>query len=233
MSLDRSLTKLLSQLQAVSVYGPAGPQGPSGSQGPIGATGATGPQGPDGPQGPVGPQGGQGLQGPQGIIGLTGPQGPQGIPGPPGGGPAWTNALLATTFDTSSATAVDVVGLSFAPIANKVYEFRGAFLLRTDVSGKAARLGLAWPAVLDGAAVIRAANTLAAEHLQFGNLASAFLLPVGGLPTPMASWIATVEGLLISGPAPVGSVKIQLASETAGSPVHVRAGSFLSWREVS
>jgi len=40
-------------------------------------------------------------------------------------------------------------------------------------------------------------------------------------------------GVLVAGPTPSGNLRVQLASESAGTSVTIKAGSFLSWREVA
>lgn len=226
--------------------GPQGPQGPAGATGPkgdtgdTGATGAqgeTGPQGPQGigaagptgPQGPAGDTGPQGPQGNQGIQGIQGEVGPQG----PAGADQWTYIKLAADFTTSSATAVDVTGMSFQPAANKRYEFEARLRLRTATATVGPRPGLAWPTgFTDGGGEVRCPSAVGSEVMQFGNPNAAILGPVGGLPNTTQSWPGYVGGEINMGASPSGTVKLQLASETAGTNVICKAGSWLRYREI-
>lgn len=229
--------------------GAAGAQGQQGIQGPAGAAGSAGAQGPQGIQGNAGAQGIQGVkgdkgdagnagaQGIQGIQGVAGPQGTQGDVGPQGiQGPAgvdqWTYARLAADFTTSSATAVDV-GLGFTPAANQRYEFEGRLMLRTATATVNPRPGLAWPTgMTDGVASIDQSQSATTEIMARGNIAAPLLMAVGGLPNATQSWPCEVFGMAIAGAGPSGQIKIQLASETAGTVVRVVAGSFLKYRTI-
>lgn len=218
----------------VANQGPQGPQGepgPAGPQGPAGATGATGPQGPQGIQGVQGNTGPQGPAGADGAAGAQGPQGPQGIQGP-AGTDGWTYVTLANDFVTSSGTAVDVTGLAFTPGANKRYAFEANLLTRTATATVGPRPGLAWPTgMTDGGVTIKQPSSATAELTANGNISGAVLVAVGGVPTTTGSWLATINGMVIAGASPSGTVKVQLASETAGTNVTIKAGSFLRYRE--
>lgn len=240
----------------VSIVGPTGSQGPQGIQGPAGANGLDGAQGPQGPQGIQGLPGASGAQGPQGIQGIQGPQGPagQGVPvggttgqvltktsaadyaaawqTPSGGGAdPWTYIRLASDFVTSSATAVDVTGLGFTPAANTDYEFEAVLMTRTAATATGPRPGLAWPTGgVDGIAEVRQTSSAAAQVTAFGNISAALLTAVGGLPSATLSYPATVAGIFRAGATPSGNVRVQLASEAAGTNVTIKAGSFLKYR---
>lgn len=185
-----------------------------------------------GPQGVQGVQGVPGASGTNGTNGTQGIQGIQGVPGPQGP-PAWTNAVLGSDFTTSGTALVDVPGLAFAPAAGKVYEFRALLLVRTATAATTPRPAIAWPTATDGVAMLRIANTVATDNIQEGNIGGVVEIPVGALPNTTQSWPAEAEGVLVSGPTPSGTLKVQLASETAAVVVTIKAGSFLSWREVS
>lgn len=200
-----------------------GPQGPEGPQGPKGDTGATGAQG---PQGNAGANGSAGAQGIQGIQGATGPQGPAGADG------GWTYITLANDFTTSSGTAVDVTGLAFTPGANKRYDIRAFLLTRTATATVGPRPGLAWPTgMTDGAAFVQQPSSATANVFANGNISGAVLAPVGGVPTTTGSWPSIIEGVVVAGANPSGNVQVRLASETAGTNVIIKAGSYLRYRE--
>lgn len=167
--------------------------------------------------------------------GLEGPPGPQGAPGPagPAGTDQWTFVRLTSDFVTSSATAVDVTGLAFTPAANGRYEFYGRFLLRTATTTVGPRPGLAWPTgMTDGAATFYTPSSATATLNTHGNINAAILVAVGGLPNNTQSYQGTLEGLAIAGATPSGTIRVRLASETAGTNVIMKAGSFIAYREI-
>lgn len=226
--------------------GSAGATGPKGGPGPQGAPGNDGAQGLTGPQGPAGPPGNDGAPGlpgadgapgSDGTAGAQGPQGeqgPQGIQGPAGadGSDGWTYVRLAADFSTTSATAVDA-GLAFTPAASGRYEFVARLLTRTAAAATGPRPGIAWPTgMTDGVAFIQQTSSAAANVFANGNISAAVLAPVGGLPTTTGSWPALIEGWVIAGAAPSGAVRVQLASETGGTGVTLKAGSFLKYRSI-
>ena len=154
---------------------------------------------------------------------------------PASGSDPWTFLkITATDFTTSSATAVDITGLGFTPLANTWYEFYGLLYVRTATTTVNPRAGLAWATGLtDGVAMVyeaQAANSapLAAN----GNIGGSLLIAVGGLPNTTTSWPVGVEGTFRSGATPSGSVRLQLASETAGTVVRAAIGSFLRYRVI-
>jgi hypothetical protein len=202
-----------------------------------GGEGSPGPQGPQGVAGPAGPQGEAGIQGiqgeagPQGIQGIQGETGPQGAAGV--GGDPWTYIKLASDFITGSATAVDVTGLAFTPAANRSYEFEAVLRCRTATTTVGPRPGLAWPTgATDGVAGIDMTSSATARLLVNGNISAALLAAVGGLPNTTQSYPAWISGNITTGASPSGTVKVQLASETAATNVTVKAGSYLKYREV-
>lgn len=216
--------------------GAAGLQGPQGLPGADGAAGLQGPAGPAGSDsvvpGPQGPQGLQGIQGPAGADSVV--AGPQGLQGPqgPAGSDGWTYVKLAADFVTSSATAVDA-GLAFTPAANTSYEFKAVLLTRTATTTVGPRPGVAWPTgMTDGVAHIRQESSATAFVSALGNVNAAMLAPVGGVPSTSQSFPAIIEGVAIAGTAPSGNVRVQLASETAGTNVTIKAGSFLKYRAI-
>lgn len=215
--------------------GNAGPQGPQGPAGPAGNDGAQGPQGLTGPAGPKGDTGDTGPQGPQGIQGIQGPKGDTGATGPagPSGSDGWTYIKLSSDFVTSSATAVDITGMAFTPAANTAYEFEALLLLRTATATVGPRPGLAWPTGgTDGVADIYMPTSGTAQVMVFGNTGASLLTAVGGLPNTTSSYPARIGGLFIAGVSPSGTIRLQMASETAGTNVTVKAGSFLKYRVI-
>lgn len=152
----------------------------------------------------------------------------------PAGADPWTYTRLGADFPTSSGSAVNVTGLAFTPAANKTYEFRAALLLRTATATTGPRPGLAWPTgMADGTATIRTPSSATAQTIVTGNINAALLAAVGGLPNTTQSYMAEIFGTVISGAGPSGSVQVQIASETGGTTVTVKAGSWIAHREIA
>ncbi len=145
----------------------------------------------------------------------------------------WTYVKLGTDFVTSSATAVDVTGLAFTPAASKTYEFEAVLRLRTEATGVGPRPGLEWPTgTTDGVAGIDMTSSATARSLVNGNPNAALLAAVGGLPNSTQSYPAWISGNVTMGASPSGTVKVQMATESAGINVTVKAGSYLKYREI-
>jgi hypothetical protein len=149
------------------------------------------------------------------------------------GSDLWTYVKLASDFPTSSATAVDITGMFFTPLANRQYEFEACLMLRTATTTVGPRTGLAWATGgTDGVARIDTPSSAAAATIVQGNISAALLAAVGGLPNTTGSFPAYVVGTFIAGATPSGNIRLQMASETAGTNVTVRAGSFLKYRVI-
>lgn len=152
---------------------------------------------------------------------------------PAGGADPWAYSKLAADFVTNSASAVNT-GLAFTPAANKVYEFEAHILLRTATATVGPRPGIGWhTGIGDSSATIYMPTSATAESITIGNQTANMLAPVGGLPATGQSFGAKIVGLVNSGASPSGDLRIQLASETAGTNVTAKAGSFLKWREIA
>lgn len=152
---------------------------------------------------------------------------------PSGGSDPWTYLKLTSDFTTSSATAVDITGLGFLPVANTVYEFEAQLMLKTATATVNPRTGFAWPTgMTSGVVNINQSQTATTQLLAFGSIAAASLIAVGGLTNTTAAWPAIVYGVAMAGATPSGNIRAQMASETAGTVVSVLAGSFLKYRIV-
>ena len=151
---------------------------------------------------------------------------------PASGSDPWSYVSISgSNFTTSSATAVDITGLAFTPAANQKYEFAGQIMVRTATATVNPRVGLAWSTGLtDGVASIDASQTATTQLNTRGNIAAALLTAVGGLPNTTQSWPVEFSGVVIAGASPTGTVRVQLASETAGTVVTAIVGSFLRYR---
>lgn len=151
------------------------------------------------------------------------------------GSDPWTYLTVngGSDFTTSSATAVDVTGLSFTPSANTKYEFECKLALRTATTTVNPRIGFAWSTGLtDGVAWLSESQAATGAALQAsGNPNAALLVAVGGLPNTTQSWPALVQATIVAGASPSGTTRVQIASETAGTNVTVRTvGSTCKYR---
>ena len=152
---------------------------------------------------------------------------------PGGGSDPWTYVVLASDFTTTSATAVNVTGLLFTPSANVKYEFEAMLMTRTATTTVGPRPGLSWPTgMTDGVAQIKQTSSATAELTTNGNINAALLCAVAGLPTNTQSYPAYLKGIVVAGATPSGNVQVQLASETAGTTVTIKAASFLKYRTI-
>jgi hypothetical protein len=152
---------------------------------------------------------------------------------PGGGSDPWTYVKLGSDFPTTSATAVDVTGLAFTPQANQTYIIEGTFMVRTATATVGPRPGCAWPTgATDGVMAVQTTSSAVANVFANGNIAAAVLAPVGGVPNTTASWPAFLWGTLVTGASPSGNFRVQLASETAGTSVTMRAGSWIRYRTI-
>lgn len=152
---------------------------------------------------------------------------------------AWTYMRLVADFTTTSSTAQDITGtvsagvgaMAFTPAANTVYEIEAMLLTRTATATVGVRPGVAWPTgMTDGVACIQQTSAAGTNVVQNGNIAGAVLAPVGGNPTTNGSWPALIQATLVSGASPSGTFKLQVASETNGTTVTIKAGSWLKYR---
>ena len=151
-----------------------------------------------------------------------------------GGSDPWTYIVLGSDFVTLSAVAVDVTGLAFTPAANTRYEFEAIMLVRTATATVGPRPGVGWPTgMTDGVVSIKCTSSATANVFANGNINASVLGPVGGLPNTTQSYPARIQGMLIAGAVPVGTLRIQLASETAATNVTIKAGSVLKYRTVA
>ena len=107
-------------------------------------------------------------------------------------------------------------------------------MLRTATATVGPRPGLGWPTgMTDGVASIWMTSSATAQLIANGNINAALLIAVGGIPNNTQSYPAYLEGTVVAGATPNGTVKVNLASETAGTIVTMKAGSFIKYREVA
>lgn len=150
-----------------------------------------------------------------------------------GGSDPWTYVKLAADFTTSSATAVSVTNFNFTPAINSIYVVEGLFLTRTATATVGVRPGCSWPTSLtDGVAQFMQTSSATANVIANGNMNAAVLAPVGGNPNNTQSYPATLWATLVTGGSTSGNFQIQLASETGGTNVTLKAGSWLRYRTI-
>lgn len=165
------------------------------------------------------------------LADLKGEDGEQGIPGV--SADPWTFVKLAEDFVSSLSANTAIPGFKFTPQANKTYLVLGTFMLRTATTTVGARPGIAWPSGLtDATARVEAANSLTVSALQLFGAQTTKNAASTGLATTTHSHYGGFEALLVVGASPSGDFQITLASETAGTNVTMKAGSFFMYREI-
>lgn len=148
------------------------------------------------------------------------------------GGGAFTDVKLGSDFTTNSGTAVNVTGFKFTPAANKTYEIEGQFLMRTASNAIGPRPGNSWPTgCTDGVVSWDETASTGTSVLAFGNINASVTDATSGLPDGN-SWPARFKATLIMGASPSGDFQITLLSETAGTNVTMKAGSWFKYREM-
>jgi hypothetical protein len=153
---------------------------------------------------------------------------------PSGGADPWTTVRLSSDFSTTLATNTAVTGLNFSPSANLDYEIEVRLLLRTATATVGARPGFAWPGGLnDSGGVLMAPNSATAFAFRSFGAAATQNAASTGLPTTTNSHMSVGWAMLRMGASPTGTFQITLASETGGTSVTVRAGSFIRYRSIA
>lgn len=151
---------------------------------------------------------------------------------PGGGSDPWTYVVLGSDFTTTSATAVAVTGMEFTPASSTKYEIEATLFTRTATATVGVRPGVGWPTagVTDGVAFIQQTSAAGTNVLQNGNFNAAVLAPVGGLPNTTQSYPGFIKSSLIMTTGATRTWRVQVASETAGTTVTIKAGSYLKYR---
>lgn len=151
----------------------------------------------------------------------------------PGGLDPWTYTKLSTDFTTANSALTDITGLTFTPASSTMYEFEAVLMIRTGTATNNPRTGLAWPTagVTDGVAFINQTGaTTATLVYQAGNSAAVVQIPAGGLPLGATTYPVSIKGVINMTTGATGTVKLQMAAETAGTTMTVRAGSYFKYR---
>jgi hypothetical protein len=150
-----------------------------------------------------------------------------------GGADPWTYVKLASDFTSSLTANTAVTGLNFAPAINQTYVIEGCFLLRTATATVGARPGCSWPAgYSDGAAWIGAPNSYTAFASRFIPAGTTANAASTGLAATTNSHLGQLWATLVMGGSSLGNFQITLASETAGTNVTMRAGSWIRYRTI-
>jgi hypothetical protein len=74
------------------------------------------------------------------------------------------------------------------------------------------------------------AQSATAQLMARGNIGAPLLVAVGGLSTTTQSWPASLWGAVSAGATPSGNCRVQIASETNGTAVVLKRGSFIRYR---
>jgi hypothetical protein len=131
-----------------------------------------------------------------------------------GGGGDWTYLQLLTDFDTDSATAVDVTGLGFTPIANKTYIVECGLMVETDDVTVGVKPGVSWPGGLNnGVAKLEVTTSATASAIKNLNFGADGEVDGTGLPAINTSYPAFINSSFITGGSPTGTFQITLAKE--------------------
>lgn len=147
---------------------------------------------------------------------------------------AWTYVTLGSDFDTDSATAVDVTGLSFTPLANKTYEIEAILFCRTTLAANGPRPGFSIPTgMTDNMWTLRIPTSTTAETMRNEGGTVANVAASSGLPVADTSYLARGSAHFRTGATPSGDFKVILLSESAGTSVSVETGSLIRYRVIA
>lgn len=154
---------------------------------------------------------------------------------PGGGSDPWTYIKLASDYPTTLATWATVTGMSFTPAANTDYEVEWCLLCQTATATVGARPGIAWGTGYQyGGITLYTPSSATAQTIVNGSIntsAGTAQAAVGGLPIINRSYAHYGGATFRSGATPT-AFELQLASETAGTAVTAKAGSWLKYRSI-
>lgn len=154
-------------------------------------------------------------------------------------GGSWIEKVTTADFTTSSATVVAIVpasgeDLTFAPEPDSHYAVRG-FVIGSALVGSpgvVAQVGVVWPGGLAGFGAAQAMAANVASGNVFGNNTQGvnFVANVTAVPSAVDGWGTTFWASFTTGAAPTGVFAAGVESETGGTDVTVRAGSYIEYR---
>jgi hypothetical protein len=150
--------------------------------------------------------------------------------------------FVKTTADqtTTSATAVDITGLTFTPAANKTYSVEALLVVKHSTVASNTKLGVVWPTGLNVGQIVfghTARLTLNDTSWRNGDETQAEVTDAAAYLSSGLSLgnniyrLIRMRGIVSAGATPTGVFKLQFASNGT-TTVTVRAGSFLSFSEV-
>lgn len=147
---------------------------------------------------------------------------------------AWTYVYLTSDQTTNLTTPTGITGMNFTPAVNGIYVFEAQLILRTTATGTGPRPGVAWSTGLDDgiASLTQNLNTTSAD-LTYGTSAADFAGQNGGFTSTTVSQMAKMEGTVVAGTSPSGTTGLTIQSETGGTTVSVRKGSWFRWKKVN
>lgn len=145
----------------------------------------------------------------------------------------WSEAVLSADFSTTSATQVDVTGLSFTPLANKRYIVEGWIAHTANATGTGVRVGVTMPTGLTCAAVqISGANGSASTQANNNTVASGNTASTSANSGGTVATMSYIAAMVFAGASPGGNVQVTVASEIAANNVTLLSGSILRWRDI-
>lgn len=156
------------------------------------------------------------------------------------GGSSDVVTKMTNDFGTSAAAFSTITDLTrsmfWTPPANSDFEMEAWLLIQTPTATILPRVGVSVGAgqAYGAASIEQCGATLTAEAVQHGTFLTTAVnvqMAVGGLPAAATPYEAVVRVKGRSGATP-GVIQIQLASETAGTTVTVKAGSRMTTRTI-
>lgn len=149
----------------------------------------------------------------------------------------WTVIKLTSDYTTTSATPGTVNDatnfLRHRPAANTVTEYEAMLIIQTSVATNNPLTSFAWATSLtDGVAQIyQTGSGVGTLVYQSGNIAASVAIPAGGLPAATTSYPVLIKAFCTANStSPGGFNQVQMAAETAGGTMTVKAGSYLKYR---
>lgn len=154
---------------------------------------------------------------------------------PVGAADLWTYLVLGADFTTNSAVAVAITGLDFAPLANATYAVEGQIVVSSTVAGVSPQVDILWPGGLAGfgGGMISSTNTVTGNTFANNTQGTTVQSITASVPTNVDGYLALVSATFSTGGAPVGSFSAALESETGGTNVIARAGSWIRYRRMA
>jgi hypothetical protein len=150
------------------------------------------------------------------------------------GSDPWTYLVLTGDVTTTSTTASLITGLEFTPDDNSNYEYRAMLLLETATATVGGRAGFNWPTagITRGAANMWAPNsTTASAQMNSTYGINNSVAASTGFPNANEERLLYGRGLLITTTGVTGTMKVTFASETGGTTITAKAGSYFKYRK--